>query len=218
MLQDLLLNCCDRYDTSLPKHIEEVIQQLNVIRRDIKHSNEVIRDTNLMVKEKERSSRRIFENLKSIQTGNCMSDKLQEELQLTVIKIENEIGTLMKEKTKNRSSLKEYRKKAVKLEKTCRELLKDELRKLGENPDDTSDESDDFGPDPVLEKYEKRIRKVFSNNEEEDERKIRSTLHKLHYQFANNPNLLYEKVCRFYGEDMTDEDYEDDEDCEGEEE
>merc|ERR1719317_1888038 len=141
-----------------------------------------------------------------------MGDKLQQELHLTIINIEKEIGTLISDKKKNRSTLKDFRRNAVLLEKRCRGLIRMELRRLGESADDSSDESDDFGPDPILEKYEKLIRAVFRKNGEDDDGKIRSTLHKLHYQFANNPNQLYVKICRSYGEDM-DEDFEDDDDC-----
>jgi len=64
-----------------------------------------------------------------------------------------------------------------------------------------------------LEKYEQRIRAVFRRNNENDIRKIKSTLQKLRYKFASNPNQLYVKVCRLYGE-CIDEEYEDDEDDE----
>jgi len=111
VLQNLLLNCYDSYDTSLPKSIEEVIKQLTVSRREIKRSNEAIHEISLMIKEKERSSKRIFQNMKSLQAGNSSSDKLQDELHLTIINIEKEIGDYLKEKSRNKGMLKEHRKK-----------------------------------------------------------------------------------------------------------
>merc|ERR1719317_149782 len=95
-----------------------------------------------------------------------MGDKLQQELHLTIINIEKEIGTLISDKKKNRSTLKDFRRNAVLLEKRCRGLIRMELRRLGESADDSSDESDDFGPDPILEKYERRIRAVFRRHHE----------------------------------------------------
>ena len=138
-----------------------------------------------------------------------MSEKLQEELNLTIMSTEKDISKLMIENNKNTKELKDCRKQSVELGKSFRKLIRDELIGLGESVDDTSDESDDFGPDPILEEYERRIRKLFKKNREQDMGKIKSTLRKLRFKFANNPKKLYVKLCRSYGEDFSEEDYED---------
>merc|ERR1719419_1683881 len=91
--------------------------------------------------------------------------------------------------------------------KVLRKLIRDELTKLGESVEDTSDESDDFGPDPILEEYERKIRKVFKRNNEQDKDLIKSTLQKLRFKFRFDPKKLYVKICRSYGEEF-DEDEE----------
>jgi len=209
-LQNLLVNSFAHYDVSLPDPIEEKIKTLTNLRRNIKRINEVMYETNTLIKKKMRNSKRIFENLKSLQSGNNFSEKLQEELNLTIMSIEKEISKLMAENTNNKKVLKNNRKEVMEVGKACRKLIRDELTKFGKSVDDTSDESDDFGPDPILEEYERRIRKVFKRNHEQDRVKIKSTLQKLRFKFASNPKQLYVKVCRSYGEDF-DEEYGDEE-------
>jgi len=214
-LQKLLLNSFARHAISLPDPIKTSVDDLTNFRRKIKHIHEVTHEINLLVKKKMRNSRRIFENLKSLQTGNSMSEKLREELNQTIMETEKDIGKLMVENAKNTKRLKDYRKQAVELGKGFRKLVREQLIGMGQNVEDTSDESDDFGPDPILEDYERRIRKLFKRNREQDTDKIKSTLQKLRFKFANNPKQLYMKVCRSYGEDFNEEDYEDYSDDEG---
>jgi len=110
------------------------------------------------------------------------------------------------EDKKNRNALKKSRKEIMWVGKVFRKLIRDELNKLDESVDDTSDESDDFGSDPVLEEYERKIRKVFKRNNEGDREKIKTTLQKLRFKFRFNPQKLYEKICRSYGEEFYEED------------
>jgi len=113
---------------------------------------------------------------------------------------------LRAEETKNRNVLKKSRKEIMEIGKEFRKLIRDELTKFDESVDDTSDESDDFGPDPVLEEYERKIRKVFNRNNEGDRDKIKTTMQKLRFKFRFNPKKLYEKIRRSYGEEFDEED------------
>jgi len=115
------------------------------------------------------------------------------------------------EDTQNKSALKKSRREIMETGKVLRKLIKDELTKLGESVEETSDESDDFGPDPILEEYERKILKVLRDNDQ-DRDTIKSTLQKLRFKFRFDPRKLYVKIFRSYGEEFDDEeeDFEDD--------
>merc|ERR1719397_1373406 len=210
-LQNLLGNSFGHYDIKLPEPIEEKIKTLAELRRNIKQLNHTLSERELIMKNKIKDSKRVFKNLEALQSGNHKNEKLWNELNETIIKIEDDIKNLRAEDIKNKSALKKSRKEIMEIGKVFRKLIRDELTKLDESVDDTSDESDDFGPDPVLEEYERKIRKVFKRNDEEDRDYIKSTMQKLRFKFRFNPKKLYVKICRSYGEEFDEED--DEEEC-----